>query len=525
MRLMNKKLLILFALAVFFKQLVWIVLIPVFQTPDEQAHFAQVQNAAENNIPGVLSTSKEIITAEKFLGVYRDSAGNNSFTYHPEYRIPYTNSVVGYFENKINNIPQSDRKKLVKNEATWYPPLYYNFSAIGYKIAYSGSIIDRVFFIRFWQSIIYLLTIFVYYLLAKQLFKSSVLIFSFMTFISFLPMPSYVVSGVTSDNLMNLLFPLPIFLGVKIIKDGVKSQYLIAFLFSFALGFLTKPHFVIALPIFALAVVTRKIYEKQVKELFLYLALFTVIIFIYYFRGILLLIKTGEISSLIPDIGTSEMSIRKISLFGIISYFSLVLQKTYRETLPWFWGVFRWLSFALNRWYYRFFNFLLVVSGVMLAIRLLVKIKSQKKIIDENNLAEIFLYSSVIIYFIILTLWDYLFFLSHGFSLGLQGRYYFPVLFPIIFFIFKNISTILKKQVLIKIFGAVMIPLNFYALFEIAKSYYSFSSLKEFLFEFSQYKPEILKGYAIIYILIAYIFLLFSYTFQLFKQSLKINEK
>jgi hypothetical protein len=501
----NSTLFIFFVL-IFLKQIFWSLSIPLWQTPDEQAHFAQVQNIAEKNIPGVLSTSKEIVDSEKMLDVFRNERGDNRFTYHPEYKIKYqANSYDGPFENKLKNIKPDDRKKLVKNEATWYPPLYYNFSATGYKLIYNGSIIDRVYFVRLWQSVIYLLMIIVYYLIAKEFFKSKTVIFSFLTFISFLPMPSFVASGVTSDNMMNLLFPTAIFLGTMIVKKGVRIPFLIYFLLIFALGHQTKPHFVISIPIFVFAIVSRKIYERKFKDLMIYIILSILFIIAVFNMRLYYFVTTGEIAEIVPDVGTSAVSLQKITLPGLINYFSTTLSKTYRETLPWFWGIFRWLSFALNRWYYRFFNLLIVISGVILAIRTITKIKSKKKIINENNLAEFFLYSSVVIYFIVLTLWDYLFFLSHNFSLGMQGRYYFPVLFPIIFFIFKNISVLLKKEVFIKMFGITMIILNFYALFEIAKSYYDFNSLKTFLFEFGQYKPEFLKGAAIVAIMGIYL--------------------
>ncbi len=513
-KIIANNLLPIFFICVFLKQILWLSVIPLWHTPDEQAHFAQVQNTAEGNIPGVLSTSREVVESEKILNVFRDERGNNSFTYHPEYKIEYRKkSFEGRYEKEIKDINKSERKKLVKNEASGYPPLYYYFSAIGYKIVYSGSIIDRVFFVRFWQNIIYLLTIYVYYHLARSFFKSKVLIFSFLTFISFLPMSSFVGAGVTSDNLMNLLFPLPILVGVKVVKNGVKISYLIIFLMVFTLGFLTKPHFIITIPILAFSILIRKIIEKRVRVLFIYLLLFVFLLCIYYSQGILAFINNGEIESIVPDVGKSSLLISRISLSGAIDYLFITLQKTYRETLPWFWGVFRWLSFTLNRRYYRFFNFLLVVSAITLFMRVSLKIKSKKKI-SKDNLAEAFLYSSVAIYFAAITFWDYLFFLSHGFSLGMQGRYYFPVLFPIVFFIFKNISALLRKEVLIKMFGGVMILLNFYAIFEIAKSYYSFSSLKEFIFEFSQYKPQFFKGINIIIIALLYLIVLLVFLIE-----------
>ena len=78
----------------------WIILVPVWQYPDEQAHFAQVQDIAElGHVPKKGNdTSYEIAFSEKILGTERDSLGNNLFTYHPDYKIPYSDNFFGPHE-------------------------------------------------------------------------------------------------------------------------------------------------------------------------------------------------------------------------------------------------------------------------------------------------------------------------------------------------------------------------------------------------------------------------------------------
>ena len=82
------KLLKLLLIAAFLNALSWIVLIPIWQYPDEQAHFAQVQDTAElGKTPKGIDTSEEIAVYEKILGTARDGFGNNRYTYHPEFNI------------------------------------------------------------------------------------------------------------------------------------------------------------------------------------------------------------------------------------------------------------------------------------------------------------------------------------------------------------------------------------------------------------------------------------------------------
>ena len=79
----------------------WTAAVPVFHTPDEQAHFAQLEYMAENHVDSVSSPnnlSREIAVSEELLGTRRNDMGNNKFTYHPEYKIEYTNSFLGKYE-------------------------------------------------------------------------------------------------------------------------------------------------------------------------------------------------------------------------------------------------------------------------------------------------------------------------------------------------------------------------------------------------------------------------------------------
>src|SRR3989344_9338502 len=116
----------------------WIILIPLWQYPDEQSHFAQIQYIAEiGGIPeGSKSqdTSYEIAISEKILGTERDSLGNNKFTYHPEYKLDYSEGIFGPGEDQITDLPKSSRIQLVKQEATLNPPLYYFLGSLAYKL-------------------------------------------------------------------------------------------------------------------------------------------------------------------------------------------------------------------------------------------------------------------------------------------------------------------------------------------------------------------------------------------------------
>ena len=71
-------------LTLLIKQILWLAFIPIWQFPDEQAHFAQVQNIAENQSSASnqkLSTSREIFESEKLFGTNRDGFGNGCYRF------------------------------------------------------------------------------------------------------------------------------------------------------------------------------------------------------------------------------------------------------------------------------------------------------------------------------------------------------------------------------------------------------------------------------------------------------------
>lgn len=502
---MEKKIMPLLFILIILKQIVWIAVLPIFHTPDEQAHFAQVQNLAEGTTPGKLSTSAEIAAVEKYLDVFRDAGGNNRFTYHPEYRIEYAAAATGKYENRINSIPRESRKKLVINEATWYPPLYYQFAALGYKIASFSDLIGRIYFVRIWQMFIYLANMLLFYLAAKTIFtKKSPAVF-FTIAAAFLPMPSFVGSGVTSDNLMNLLFTAVIFILLLIIKNGINKKYFIFLGLILVLGVQTKPHFVIAVPIVFAALVIRLILENKMKIVFFGIPLFV------FAMAMAAMLMSYTKKTFYADLADVIFAKNRVEM-PLVKYFFITLSKTYRETIPWFWGIYRWLSLAIPRIYYRIWN-LFSLPALVFFVIYLVQNARQKKSIKFYQL--LFLALAAVIYYLALFVWDYLFFLSVNFSFGLQGRYFFPILFPIGFLLFY----FLRVSVLRLLFVVYCVFINFYTLIYLAASYYDFSSPGAFIMQMSQYKPWYFKDINLAMIFISYLAVFLIFLIQLTKYA------
>lgn len=467
-------------LAVIFAQLAWITFLPIFQTPDEQAHFGQVNvvTVTGNDFVPPSNLSKEILTTEDLLGTLRNSRGDNKYTYHPEFNIEYSKTIFGSFEKEITSLPKSDRTSFTINEATFYPPLYYRLGSL----FNFGNLFDRIFTVRLMTGVVGILTFIVVYLIGKALYKDPLKQISLALLTSFAPMFMYVNSGVTSDSLFNLIFPLFLLACLLLIKKGLNIVGLIAVAGVFILGIYTKPQANIMAFIFAPLLLV--LFFKVKKKIY----------FIPVVVGAIVLLFEEVIRRLLVGIPifpeTSSITPTKFILSLILEHLQFTFNHTYREVLPWYWGVFRWLSLALPGSLRKITNVITIFSFgsfVVYFFRL-------KKFSEEFWLKG-FMFFSLLTYFLALTAFDFGFRQAHGFSFGIQGRYFFPVAVVVSMIIIDGMGLLFEritKGVYLVSLDTGMILFNVLTFFYLMFTYYE-KSFPGFFIQASQYKPLWLK--------------------------------
>lgn len=486
---MNKLLVILLA-TVLIKQIAWSAFIPLWQTPDEQAHYGQVNFTSElnRNELTTLNQSKEIAISEKLLGVDRDQFGNNKYTYHPDFNLSYAGGLEGIGEVEIKNISQHDRKVFVFQEATNYPPLYYRIAAVINNLFHTGSLIDRVFAVRFLSGILLVIMTYTTYRTYRMIgneTEAGVL----AILVGWQPMLTFVHSGVTSDTLFNLLFTILIYLGIKVIVRGVDLVSLVSALIIIALGFATKPQANIM--IFALlpAVVIRLWTNKKIREI-------GEIRVIGVMGGLVILVGLQQILGQILSGGIRIPNTEGVYFDPSVTpleHLKFTLVHTYKEVLPWYWGIFRWLSLGLPNSLRQITNLLTIASFGGILVYLWRRIKD--KSLDSRFWVVLYSLSVILIYWVALTVFDYGFRQSHGFSFGIQGRYFFPVILSqmIIFLVgLQNFFPEKWHARVGKLLGVGMIVLNMVVFFWVTSSYYQLS-WPTFFLQASQYKTPWLK--------------------------------
>lgn len=506
------RLVILLLLTAFLNALAWIILIPIWQYPDEQAHFAQVQYIAE--ISGIpvgnqsFDTSYEVALSEKILGTERDEFGNNKFTYHPEYKLLYQDNLYGPGEIEIASLPKSARSEMVKNEATLNPPLYYFLSAQVYKIFSFGNLFTRVYAVRLLSGIFLLLTIFLAFKTGQLIFQNGILPIMLATLIAFKPMLVFSSTGVLPDSLTILLFTSFIYLSLRIIKAGFRPKENILILAIIILGAATRQHFLITLFIFPFVIIWRLVLDqKQRFKILSLLFSFEILLFITsYFVPALDFIHRldyPESSRKIPGNPLASMT--------YLDHFSWTIRHSVAEVWPWFWGVYKWLSLTLPPVAYQIINRLIpfAVIGVILKIVEIIKNKKQRK-----EFWFFFLILVSVIYFMAITTFDYFYRRNNGFSFGIQGRYFFPPIIAqmtlLLVGFWQIFKIIFKKYAGYALVGLALLIIIFnnISLAFVAASYYDTSNLSTLITQVSQYKPQILKGN------ILYFFLTLSIIFQ-----------
>ncbi len=510
-----KKLTKILFIAAFLNALSWIVLIPLWQYPDEQAHFAQVQNISElgKNPKIGPDTSYEIAYSEKILQTERDGLGNNKYTYHPEYKLPLSTQQ----EILIKDLPKSSRRELVKIEATKNPPLYYFLASIPYRLTSQGDLFARVYAVRFLSIILFILLIVVAYRIANELFgKNSTVILALISLIAFKPMLVFSSTGILPDPLTNLFFATVLLISLKVVKKGLSTLKLVLFTIVVILGILTRQQFLLSVPIFAYAIFINLVSNKKFKEVIFIVGFFILFfVFLIYYP------------SAIPEIGAVDYSILTPKSF--IDYFTWNIKHSVAETLPWYWGVYKWLSLTPPAINYQVINRLILLSVVGIAVRVLLVIKNRK--FEQMDLFLVFLVGSSIIYFLSFVIGDYLFENLYGYSFGIQGRYYFPLVIAHIALILIGVKSILKyvfKSFLKYVFFILilfMIIFNDISLLHVSTSYYSTASLSEFIIHASQFKPVIFKGYMMLLILGLALLTQAFYLVSLFRYIYKENVK
>lgn len=463
----------------------WVMVVPTFEFPDEQAHFGTVTLLLDKGSMPVYQgadLSLEMAETQKILGTFRDGYGNNRFTYHPEYHTPYSDGLVGIDEDLIDSYNNSEyRDTYIGSEAAKYPPLYYRYLSLYTWLVNSRDLITRLYVTRIGGLDIVFIMAIVVYQIGYLIFRKQIYARTLTFLVMLQPMMSFVTAGVNSDNLHNLWFMLVIYLSLLLIERGIKLKYLFSLSLVIALDIYTKPQGFIAIPVALIGLVLAVIRYRQWKLLSYSLVLGLVVLLLGYeqwekYRHLLNVANTrgGE----------------------FIEYLRFSANKLLAQNVVWYWGVFKWLGVVLPPIYWRVMNRVVLLSAVGLGVYLWKLFKKKKTIIKPFGFS--FLLIASITYALIIFWYDWQHTKITGYSLGIQARYFFPTIVAHMALLMTGIISLgwtpyIRKglrQALVILF----LWLQLGGIWRIISIYYPALSLEGIILQASQYKPDFAKG-------------------------------
>jgi hypothetical protein len=484
-----------FILSIISILLVYTVIIHPFEVPDENAHYSSLNFLInEGRMPKITdkdNLSVEELETEKIFGIVE---GQNKYSYHPDFRMEYAPGLIGKYENEIKSLNTvANRTTYSTFQAATYPPLYYLITSPFYRLVESSDIFVRLFVSRFSSVILTTITILVAYYMGNLIFASRAygVTLAFMTL--FFPMTAYVGSGVNSDNLHNLLFGIASLLALKLIKDGWSRNLSISIGVAIGLDLITKPQAYALVPIFVVAVLVRwrwdewKLWFQNLPFLLL---------------PVLLIAGWQEIPKLVlgnDAVGVTSYTARVVTNGGLANFkifFSSYLRTHATEMIVWYWGVFKWFGVIMPHIWWWVANRLLGLAFIGIIVGFVQDLRQKK--LSWISRVVIFNIFANLIYIAALGWFDWQFYQEYGRSLGLQPRYYMPLLISQMAIMLigltnlgwnKKVREWIRKGIIFFFLGLQLT--SFYVQL---RSYYDLWPVRTFIEQISQYKPVYGKG-------------------------------
>jgi 4-amino-4-deoxy-L-arabinose transferase-like glycosyltransferase len=200
----------------------WALVLPPWQSPDEQWHFAYAQTLAEHGRlpdagnPASFSSEQRLAAA---------SSRSDRMPFHPELRAPWDESRYDAWQRNNARLPATRREDGGGvNNASSNPPLFYAVEAVPYKVA-GGDVFDRLYAMRFVSVLFLLVAVVATWLLAGELFgPNRTLQLVAAAVVGFQPMATFMGGSLNPDSPLLAFWSLALWLGVRILRRGLTTK-------------------------------------------------------------------------------------------------------------------------------------------------------------------------------------------------------------------------------------------------------------------------------------------------------------
>lgn len=511
------KSLIYFLLILFIiKGVFWVGLIPMWQSPDEPNHFANIQFTAETgklyvgrgdkNLSAEIAKSAELLNLDLNLNLQK-------FALAPSWIPNFSQNFVGKFENEIKNIPKETRTNFIAVVGgVKSPPFYYILASLIYRIFANFSLIERIFFVRFFSLILGAGVVWLSFILAKELFSNEKTSLAVATIISFHPTFNVISSTVNPDIMLIFLTSAFLYFGVKILKNNDFSLKNLSFFFvSLISAVLTR--------FAAFSLILASIVVLAPRRIYLILPL----IFLF-LGGFLIFFRSPGLFSEFSQFFAVPANLAPVSFLNFATY---SFTHYNGEVFSWYWAVFGWLEASLPVNIYRVLRILTVISLFGLIFLIFNWLKKPK--VDQGFLVWTFIIVTIFASSAIFVLFDWQTYVRTGIGFGVQGRHFLASISAQMILFTLGIKTIAERfkmteKYLLLFLTFWFIFLNILSIWVIINFFYQPHDFYQFILRVSQYKPDFFKNIWLIFWLLTFLVFQLIFTVKVLGNFLK-NEK
>jgi 4-amino-4-deoxy-L-arabinose transferase-like glycosyltransferase len=412
----------------------WALVLPPFQSPDENAHFAYAQSLAERGDlpgdPGRPSMSTEQLSAA-------DAANSDQTAQQPTVKPEWS---VRRHEQWLQRADRLTRAQRTggggPNPAGPNPPLYYLWLTGPYKAASGGDLFARLSAMRLASVPFLLITVLSTWLLVGTLFGPRRLLqLAGAAVPAMLPMVTFVSASVTPDGLLYALWGLALWLGARLITGRGGMRDVVAIAAVTALAVLTKATSYALIPAVVVAVATAAVRagggpRRLALTAAVALAAFALFAAPWYVTArISERPATGQLTGATPAL---RVDVREFGSYvwqyylprlpfqgrnGALGPYPQAYDTWFRQTL----GAFGWLE---TRWPKRVYDLLFLVALVILAGAGVTLVRSRRTV---DPMLAVFFATAVVVLLAGLHWTEFRLMETSG-TLSNQGRYLFPLL-------------------------------------------------------------------------------------------------
>ncbi len=457
------------------------LIIPFFQGPDEQVHYATVQNWAESREMAQPAASRPEPTQSDDIQTYRFSEEVRETAHRMQFdEIKWqgtntqrfaTKSRDGENEGEIRSNAWHRSIDVYPTNASGTWSLYYLLGSGIELLSSTLPIFDRMFLVRFLSVVIGMLTVLLAYTTARKLSWSPGIATIFASLIAFQPMFIATSAVINIDILLIFSFSLFFYGAVRWFADGASLPSGGILLFATFLGIFAKGPGIVLLGLLLILFTVsfyqqfRTICRERLFTCFLGFFVVTILVFIF----------------IPPDILANFLHLGTTSVFSTpLASLSAYIEKTLSAgpilwTAVSYWGSFGWLDNSFPR---SFIHIILTIETVaVFGLLWFCFDKNPPRFLPKKRIL-ILAVLSVTLLQLAIRFFDWRVFDATGeILIGTPGRYFLPNIIPHLLLVVSGLGYLLPTPCafrrLLLIFSASLFSLVIYATwFVIVPRYY-----------------------------------------------------